>query len=1130
MTTPPESPVFYDPGRKRWPWVKRVTAALGIVVLVLLIFLAISITINPVLPLVELPGSVTAMPGTRLEPPTSSTDSSAAPTAFREAKRKLTEANRGPRKPKKRRPAKPEENIARPPLVIGFCDGDDTGMSSLRQNIDNLDAVITPWLRLEADGRVSVQSGTNQQALSILIRRLQPEVKIVATISNFDGRERDGAVAKTFQQQTVRAELIQSIMTYCRTVPLDGFCLDVENLSGKGQGSFQTFVVELAQRLHQEKLLLYLAANVNQPVPHRLVVASDLVLLKAFDERENKETPGPLASQSWFEAALKQHAELIPPEKFGVVIGSYARDWREGSIKTLTYDAALVVAREQEAIVRMDPASRNVAFRYEDRKDRRHDVWMLDAASVFNLAAAAHAANVRATALWKLGTEDPAVWRFFTHLDELNETAAKSLTEMDFKYGIDYTGHGEVIRIDAKPTQGKREVHFDPAAKRITACEYTQLPSPFVIRRYGEADKKIALTFDDGPDPVYTIEILNILKREGVPATFFIVGGNGELYPELLSRIASEGHEFGNHTFTHPNISQITPTQMQLELSATQRLLESVTGRGTVLFRPPYGEDSDPSTADEVRAIEAVNDLGYLTVGMRLDPYDWQMPAADEIVRRVVERSQSRAGNIVLLHDSGGDRTQTVKALPKLIDELRLRGFTFAPVSELLGRSRDEIMPPVVGFSQVPASVNRVAFGLVTKAVNTIRVLFTLGIILGLARLLFIGALAVVDARRKRRMYFLESAKPAVAVIVPAFNEEKVIAQTIASLLASDYPQPFEIIVVDDGSKDKTFERAMAEFGDNPRVQIFKKPNGGKSAALNFGIAQTKADVIVAMDADTVFPKDTISKLARHFSWRGIGAVAGNAKVGNRLNILTKWQALEYITSQNLDRRAFNVLDCITVVPGAVGAWRRELVVQAGGFGHSTLAEDADLTIAIRRMGYAIVNEDEALAYTEAPDTMKGFVKQRFRWMFGTLQTVWKHKRALFNPNYGALGFVALPNVLVFQVFFPLISPVMDLMMLLSVGSSFWAMARGAPLSATNTLMILAYYLLFTAIDFGAALLAFSLEPREDKTLLWWLFPQRFCYRQLMYYVAIKSTIAAFRGMEVGWGKLERKATVTAPK
>jgi cellulose synthase/poly-beta-1,6-N-acetylglucosamine synthase-like glycosyltransferase len=335
--------------------------------------------------------------------------------------------------------------------------------------------------------------------------------------------------------------------------------------------------------------------------------------------------------------------------------------------------------------------------------------------------------------------------------------------------------------------------------------------------------------------------------------------------------------------------------------------------------------------------------------------------------------------------------------------------------------------------------------------------------------------------------------------------------------------------VVDDGSIDRTSEIVRESYGSNDRVRLLTVPNAGKAAALNHGLRQARGDVVIALDADTLFASHTIGALAHRFFDPKLGALAGNAKVGNRINILTRWQALEYITSQNMDRRAFATLNCITVVPGAVGAWRRELVEQAGGFPDDTLAEDQDLTLAIRRLGHHIGYEEDAIAWTEAPDRLKPLAKQRFRWAYGTLQCMWKHKDALFRPRYGALGFVALPNVWIFQVLFPLISPVMDLMLvytLISAGLDWLEQPKGY--TSTNLRQVLFYYVLFLVIDWLAACFAFIFEKKERWGLLWWLFLQRFCYRQVMYYVMIKSVAVATRGVTVGWGKLDRKATVEA--
>ena len=222
---------------------------------------------------------------------------------------------------------------------------------------------------------------------------------------------------------------------------------------------------------------------------------------------------------------------------------------------------------------------------------------------------------------------------------------------------------------------------------------------------------------------------------------------------------------------------------------------------------------------------------------------------------------------------------------------------------------------------------------------------------LGIGRIVFMGMLAPIQARRERARDVRPDFAPPVSVVIAAYNEAKVINKTIATLLASDYPRPGHR-----GRGRRLQRRHGAASSATPTAttrasRCSTKPNGGKASALNLGIKQCRGEIIVALDADTVFAPDTVSKLVRHFADPAIGAVSGNVKVGNRNNPLTIWQAVEYITSQNFDRRAFDLLNCITVVPGAVGAWRKDAVILAGLYSSQTLAEDTDLTFKIRKLG-----------------------------------------------------------------------------------------------------------------------------------------------------------------------------------
>lgn len=261
---------------------------------------------------------------------------------------------------------------------------------------------------------------------------------------------------------------------------------------------------------------------------------------------------------------------------------------------------------------------------------------------------------------------------------------------------------------------------------------------------------KVALTFDDGPSPDWTPGILDILKEKGAKATFFIIGENGESNPGLLKRIVAEGHEIGNHTFTHPNLAETPQRVTQIELNATQRLVEALTGRSIRLFRPPYFGDAEPTTSDEIAAVKEAGDLGYITVGLRIDPDDWQQPAAGEIVSRVMEQiadtNPETRGQIILLHDAGGDRSQTVKALPTLIDQLRAKGLQIVPVSDLAGWTLDQVMPPVPPEDLSPV-VNRVVFTAANGLMTVLHWCIVLAIALGIGRLVTLCGLALWDAR-----------------------------------------------------------------------------------------------------------------------------------------------------------------------------------------------------------------------------------------------------------------------------------------------------------------------------------------------------------------------------------------------
>ena len=1035
------------------------------------------------------------------------------------------------------------------PFSIGFyVNWDDSSFTSLKQNIASLDWVVPEWIRLSGDPSTPLVLDIDEQALD-LMHQEKPEMPVLPLLQNYKNEQWNSDILRrSLATEQTRQKLIASLMDTIEKNHFGGLTIDIEEIPANVQPALYEFISDLHGEFQKRGLILAQAVPFDNPDWNYRAYANvtDYIMLMGYDQHWSTGTPGPVAGQDWFESIMKKRMAELDPAHTVVCFGNYGYNWSSdrSEAETVTFQESLLAAKDSlDSIsdIKFDPRSSNPHFTYEEEDGKTHELWFLDAVTAFNEIKSARPYNVAGFALWRLGSEDPSLWKVFG--SDKTDVSTDELLSIKYGYDVDFEGTGEILQVVSKPQDGTRGIELTPEGK-VSQETYRQSPSSYVIQRTGDKPGKIVLTFDDGPDPVWTPKILDILEQENVKAAFFIVGQNGQDNPDLVRRIVNEGHEIGNHSFTHPNLGEIPESVTDLELNTTQRLIESITGHSTLLFRAPYFGDAEPRTPEEVEPASLAQDLGYISVGLHIDPDDWKTTnndgtphTADEIVDEVLQgaavTTPEERGSIVLLHDSGGDRSATVAALPKMIEQLRARGYEFTTVSDLANIAPGQAMPLVPSDQSFYVGADSYFFYAMAVGGWLMRWIFLIGIVLGIGRMVVIGILAVaqyIRSRRREHIHYGEAFEPFISVIVPAFNEEKVIGRTIESLLGSDY-RKFEVIVVDDGSSDATFEVVKEKFDAHPSVSVFTKENGGKAEALNFGWQQAKGDIIIALDADTLFLQNTISSLAHRFADEKIGAVAGNAKVGNRINVVTKWQALEYVTSQNFDRRAFASLNCITVVPGAVGAWRRSLLEETGGFSSDTLAEDQDLTITVRKLGYTIGYEENAIAFTEAPDEFSGLSKQRFRWSYGTLQCMWKHRNALLNPKFGTLGFIAMPNVWIFQVIFPLISPLMDLVFLGTLMGAligFFEHQEEYARSPTNMNKVIFYYALFLAVDLLGAVAAFLMEKGEKKSLLGWLLIQRFGYRQMMYIVMVKSVYTAIHGALVGWGKLERKATVEA--
>ena len=1169
--------VFYDPQRKRWKRLRRIFDVLALACLVLVIVFVVG-----VLRMHRLPELLLAAPKRNYRALTHP----AAPVL-----RPGQKLHRSAHRKTDLKPSDVTLNTNEGLRAAYYVEDDPASYSSLKEHLKQIDLLFPEWLHVVSpDGALTAYSIDNRPYAVVTGRSVhgvdqenkvaraiadgKEDTEVFPLVNNYDPVKASfqASIGAVLNNPAARNNFVQQMHAFLAANPdYRGISLDFEEIPDEAQDGYNALIAALYSDLHAHNLRLYVNTPVGDDDASYKFIAdhSDGLLLMNYDQHQTGSAPGPIAAQDWFIDNLQKVLKVVPKEKVICSLGSYGYDWttalpppatakRQGkpsgktpakvlSAHNLTTQEAWQAASDAESDIEFDDDSMNVHFAYDDEDAKvRHQVWFLDAVTVLNEMRAARALGIQTFALWRLGSEDNSLWSIWDN--PLHTAPQTALAKVLPGYDVDTEGEGDILRVTRQPQAGKRTIQLDddknvpPDYRSIVDESMDSYPLPYTVEQYGYHAKKVALSFDDGPDPEWTPRILDILKRYHVSGTFLMIGEIAQNNVGVMQRAYREGHEIGNHTFTHPDISEISIRQLDLQLTLTERLFASKLGVQPLYFRPPYSIDQEPDTNDQAAPIEHIQGLGYVIVGNKIDTNDWdEHPRKNpqeitESVFQQISDMETRPwarGSIILLHDGGGDRSATVAALPVLIEALRARGYEIVPVSELLGKTRAQVMPSLTSRQRWQARADSVAFFLISFFNHFVIGVFFVGDILMSARLLIIGLFAIIDRFRKRTNYATADYLPRVAVLIPAYNEEAVIVRTIRSVMMSTYKN-IRIIVIDDGSKDRTLDVARSAYPkeiEQGRLTILTKPNGGKAEALNFALDQTDEEIYVGIDADGVIAHDAIARLVCHFANPKIGAVAGNAKVGNRVNLWTRWQALEYITSQNFERRALDLFDVVMVVPGAIGAWRTA-AVKAGNCYHSnTVAEDADLTMNLLEQGYSVIYEDQALAFTEAPVNANGLMRQRFRWSFGILQAVFKHRGAI--KKHRAMGLFALPNIVIFQILLPLVSPLIDLMFVAGV-INYLLDRHFHPetASAASFYKLLTFFLTFTIIDFLASALAFALERKHpaskgDAWLLVHIWIQRFSYRQLFSLVLFRTVKRAIDGKPFAWDKLDRTAQMS---
>ena len=1012
-----------------------------------------------------------------------------------------------------------------------YVSWDPMSYASLKTAISSLNLVIPEWYFLDPK-TCKIVNHTDNRGYQLMKRAGIPVMPMLSNAWN--GSFNPKGIHRILHNNKLRVQVIDSMLVQCLRNKFVGINVDLEELQEPSNDELTSFIAQLSHVFHDHGLLVtqdIAPGNEDYDVAS-LVKYDDYLMLMAYDQYNTLTGPGPVSASRWIETQIDALGAKVPEQKIILGIAAYGYDWNKkgDDNESVTFNDAMSVADDTGSSINFDDDTYCLNYAYRDNIGQMHQVYFNDAATNFNTMRFGCEYHIAGFGVWRLGSEDQRLWSFYNKDLSRNGVTKLHIGDLEILHAshvASYLGSGEVMNVINTPHDGKVNFEIDNHAMLIAEENYIKIPTAYDLQKFGHCGKKeLLLTFDDGPDSRWTPSVLHTLKKYHVHAAFFMVGIQMEKNLPWVKRVFDAGNLIGDHTFTHHNVAENSPQRTYAELRLTRLLLESCTGYSTVMFRAPYNADSDPSGNDELLPLAEARKQNFIDIGEAVDPNDWQPGVtADQIYHRVIDGVEKGDGHIILLHDAGGEtRKPTITALPHIIKTLQKKGYKFITLDQYLGRSRAQLMPAIPkGKEYYIMQANLTLAEFIYNFSSFIDACFILFLLLGLARLVFMWFLMLKETRHKRHIkkeleHNRPNDYPLVSIIIPAYNEEVDCLSSIEAQLQQDYPN-YNIVFVDDGSKDRTYTRVVEAYGDNPKVKILTKENGGKATALNYGIENTNAEFVVCVDADTKLRSNALSLLMDHFfadTDKKVGAVAGNVKVGNECNVLTCWQAIEYTTSQNFDRMAYSSINAITVVPGAIGAYRRQAIVDAGGLQNDTLAEDCDLTIRILRVGYRIENENDAIAMTEVPEKLGQFIKQRTRWCFGIMQTFWKNRDVLFNKKYKGLGLWALPNMLVFQFIIPTFSPFADVLMILGLFTG-------------NLYKVLLYYGIFLLIDGSLSIMAYIRE-HDNLWKLLLIIPQRLCYRWIMYIFLFKSYKKAIKGELQSWGVLKRTGNVRSVK
>ncbi|MBC7472377.1 MAG: glycosyltransferase [candidate division SR1 bacterium] len=1028
-----------------------------------------------------------------------------------------------------------ERNLPKKGLIT-FLDNEYSSYYSLKENITRVAAVVVPWVNFDTDGKLRLDSSDLKDLESDFVNKFKPGVNLFLQISDYNyAVQGTGKDSFTKFLDNYNDDDIKRISDYISNNNFKGivYSFESEKWDTTTIDKFLKFRSQLDPVIKEQKLVVAdtLNLNVGDEVIQKLQGKQNIFILNYWNNSFNDNSA--IYDFRKQPEQLKNLIQKIPNSKYYINFPTYNKDIVFGSegevsyVQKKSFGDTVELVKKQGLVINND--FNNSYIDYIDDEKKSHRIWLGDAALLFNqlfdLSKLLKEDSYEGYAFSNSGFEDNSIWDMLK-ADSFN--GKLEILEKNFKVDtlVENKGQGVLAKVLSDFEFGIRRFKFSEGY--ISSQIWEKYPVRSIVQRVGYKPKTLSLTFDDGPDPIYTPQILDILKKYNIKATFFVIGKNIKEYPEIAKRIVSEGHIIANHSYSHPRLNNLSTVTVDTEISGTDEILRQLVNVKTDFFRTPYNDIYGFNTENDLVILRELRKYDKFAVEDDVDTKDWLIKDPNAINNKTFDILDKQSGSVLLLHDGGGDRTSTVKSLPSMIEGIQKRGYAIENLNTLTSDDLAKLSNESAQYKQFQEQEFSLFASKLFFNIFVTTVIFS--IIIGVIKYILMFALYLysVFKNKKQNTPYLT---PKVSIIVPCYNEQKVICNTINSLLLSDYPN-FEIVMVDDGSKDNSYKVVKKAFKKEKRVSAYTKENGGKSSALNFGISVAKSEFVICVDADTVFAQDSVRKLMRHFRDENIGGVAGNVQIGNATNNLTKAQQLEYALSQNFEKQAFSSVNSVVVVPGPIGAWRKPVILGAGGYHKDNLAEDTDLTLRVLQQGWEIHYEQDAICITESPEDYKSFIKQRNRWQFGMLQVLFKNFEILFNPNYGFIGLFTLPIIL-FQYLLMSLYPIM----MVSIGgyllgflldSYNGGIALGFSFLWQNKLFLY-FSAIYILLDAFKIILAISKERHiQNKYKMLLIIPYYlFIFQNLMSAITFWTLVRAIRGKIATWGHLTRTGSVS---